>query len=49
MKAQIIDDEVVAWGIAVIPSDGIVLVDCPADYSPELYDYIDGNFIKKES
>ena len=49
MKAQIMDGEVVAWGKGLIPSDGVILVDCPEDYDPELYDYIDGNFVRKES
>jgi len=37
MRVQIIDDIVVAWGIAVFGNNTF---DAPNDYSPEIYDYI---------
>lgn len=53
MRVQIIDDKIVAWGVAVFGDstyDG-----APQDYSPDLYDYIPetpgiyspSNFVRK--
>jgi hypothetical protein len=47
MKAQIMDGEVVAWG-KLLHSEGVILVDCPFDYIPEKYNYIDGEFVIRE-
>jgi len=46
MKAQVIDNEIVAWGINIQADN---LIDAPDDYSPERYDWIGGEFILKPS
>lgn len=55
MRVQIIDDEIVAWGVAVFGDD--TYDGAPDDYSPDLYDYVPvepgvyspENFIRKAS
>lgn len=44
MRAQIIDNVIVAWGNY---SEGEGFIDCPTDYSPERYDWVGGEFIIK--
>ena len=38
MRVQVVNDVIVAWGVAVLGDD--TYDGAPEDYSPDLYDYI---------
>jgi hypothetical protein len=49
MKAKLNSEgEIISWGIAYNNVSQENIIDVPDDYSPLLYDYVDGEFISKD-